>query len=67
MSFEQIMDLGPQKSFPLFHPLHREMCSKNQKGQCDDASVCKRKHSCIGCGAEGKPYNFCHCQQAKLN
>ena len=60
LSLEQIMDMGPQKSFPLFVQGHKQICWKFQKGQCNDASVCQRKHNCIGCNTEGKPYNFCH-------
>ena len=68
MSFEKIMDtLGQNQAFAMFHPSHKEMCFKFQKGMCMDASVCGRKHSCVGCGAEGKPYNFRHCLQSKLN
>ena len=68
MSFERIMDtLGQAQAFAMFHPSHKEMCFKFQKGMCMDSSVCGRKHSCVGCGAEGKPYNFCRCLQAKLN
>ena len=68
MSFERIMDtLGQTKAFSMFHASHKEMCFEFQKGECNDASVCGRKHSCVGCGAEGKPYNFCHCLQSKLN
>ena len=48
MSFEQIMDMGAMKAFPLFHPSHRELCFKYQKGQRNDASLCKQKHCCIG-------------------
>ena len=51
MSFEQIMDLGPQKSFPLFHASYKEMC-------CTAALVAARK---------GNPTIFCHCLQSKLN
>ena len=61
------MDMGTSKASPLFHSAHREMCFKFQTGECNDASVCKRRHCSIGCGTEGKPYNFCHCLQAKLN
>ena len=57
----------PDTAFAMFHPAHKEMCFKFHKGQCMDAAVCGRKHSCVGCGAEGKPYNFCHCLQSKLN
>ena len=68
MSFERIMDtLGQTQAFAMFHPAHKEMRFKFQKGECNNASVCGRKHSCVGCGAEGKPYNFCHCLQSKLN
>ena len=31
MSFEQIMDLGLQESFPLFHSSYKEMCWKVQR------------------------------------
>ena len=67
MSFEQIMDLGGAIAFPLFHESYKQICWRFQKGQCDDSAVCKRKHNCIGCNTEGKPYNFCHCFQSKLN
>ena len=68
MSFEKIMDtLFQTEAFSMFHPSHKEMCFKFQKGECNNASTCGRKHSCVGCGAEGKPRNFCHCLQSKLN
>ena len=67
MSFGQIMDMGQMKAVALFHPSHREMCFRYQNEQCNDASVCKRKYCCIGCGTEGKPYNFCHFLQSKLD
>ena len=68
MSFERFMDtLGQTKAFSMFHPSHKEMCFKSRKGECSDASVGGKKHSCVGCGAEGKPYNFCRCLQSKLN
>ena len=63
-SFQQIMDMGPQKPFPLFVPGHRQICWKFQKCQCNDASVCKRKHNCTGCNTEGKPYDSCHCRRS---
>ena len=44
-----------------------QICWKFQKGQCNDSVVCKRKHNCIGCNTDGKPYNFCHCLQSKFN
>ena len=67
-SFQQIMDMGPQKAFLLFlFPGHRQICWKLQKHQCSDASVCKRKHNCIGCNTEGKPYDSCRCLQSKFN
>ena len=56
MSFEMIMDtLGQTKAFSMFHSSQKEMCFKFQKGECNNFSTCARKHSCVGCGAKGKP------------
>ena len=43
MSFEKIMDtLGQTKALSLFHPSHKEMCFKCQKGECNNAFTCGR-------------------------
>ena len=68
VDFEQLKKKD-QKSTGLFHPSNREhvICFNFQKRQCADPRVCNRRHVCIGCATEGRPYNECHCLQSRLN
>ena len=68
-SFNQIMKMGWNYAFSLFHDSNRSspICCKFQGHTCQDPSSCNRRHVCIGCATEGKPYNDCHCLQSKLN
>ena len=68
-SFNQIMKMGWNYAFSLFHDSNRSspICFKFQDHTCEDPSSCNRRHVCIGCATEGKPYNDCHCLQSKLN